>query len=109
VITYFSLASGFLTGKYRTESDLSGSARGEIVRKYFTARGFSILGALDRVAKQHRATPATVALAWLIARPGVTAPISSATSLGQLKDLIRATRLTLDHSSIELLNQASAY
>jgi aryl-alcohol dehydrogenase-like predicted oxidoreductase len=109
VITYFSLASGFLTGKYRTESDLSGSARGELVRKYFTARGFRILGALDRVAKHYHAPLATVALAWLIARPGITSAISSATNPEQLKDLIQATRLKLDRSSIELLNQASVY
>ncbi len=109
VITYFSLASGFLTGKHRTESDLPGSARGELVRKYFTARGLRILGALDRVAKHYDAPLATVALAWLIARPGITSAISSATNPEQLKDLIQATRLKLDRSSIELLNQASVY
>ncbi len=109
VITYFSLASGFLTGKYRKASDLSKSARGGMVKKYLTDRGLRILKILDQVAKQHNSTPASVSLAWLIARPGITAPISSATSLEQLRELIEATTLTLSHSSIELLNQASAY
>ena len=109
VITYFSLASGFLTGKYRTEGDLQRSARGEMVRKYLNARGFRILGALDRAAKHHHSTPARIALAWLIARPGVTAAIASATTLEQLKDLTGATKLILDHSSTEMLDEASAY
>ena len=108
VITYFSLASGFLTGKYRSESDLSKSPRGERVKKYLNDRGFRILNALDQVAAVHDSTPARVALAWLMTRPSVTAPIASATSLAQLNDLIEATKLELDHSSIELLNQASA-
>lgn len=109
VLTYFSLASGFLTGKYRSEDSLTGSARGEMARKYVNERGFRILKALDQVAKQSNSKPASVALAWLIARPGITAPIASATSLEQLNDLIDATRLELDHSSIGLLNQKSAY
>ncbi len=109
VLTYFSLASGFLTGKYRSEDSLTGRARGEMVRKYMNERGFRILEALDQVAKLSNSKPATVALAWLIARPGITAPIASATSLEQLKDLIQATRLELDQSSIRLLDQASAY
>jgi len=108
VISYFSLASGFLTGKYRSEADLSQSARGQSVKKYLNDRGFHILRALDEVAEQHHSTPARVALAWLIARPSITAPIASATSVEQLNDLIAATRLELDRSSIELLNQASA-
>lgn len=108
VISYFSLASGFLTGKYRSEDDLSKSPRGRRAKTYMNERGFRILDALDRVAKQHDSTPARVSLAWLIARPSVTAPIASATSLEQLDDLIEATRLELDDSSIELLNQASA-
>jgi aryl-alcohol dehydrogenase-like predicted oxidoreductase len=107
VITYFSLASGFLTGKYRSENDLAKSARREFVKKYMNERGFRIIDALDRAARQLDSTPARVSLAWLIARPGITAPISSATSLGQLNDLIEATRLKLDSSSIEILNQAS--
>jgi aryl-alcohol dehydrogenase-like predicted oxidoreductase len=107
VIPYFSLASGFLTGKYRSEEDLSKSARGQMVNKYLNERGFRILSALDQVAKQYHSTPAKVSLAWLIARPSITAPIASATNLEQLKDLIEATQLELDNSSLELLNQAS--
>ncbi len=109
VLCYFPLASGFLTGKYRSEKDLSGRARAEFVKKYLDDRGFRILGALDRVAEKHRSTPAAVALAWLIARPGITAPIASATKLGQLNELIEATRIRLDPSSIEDLNLASAW
>ncbi|MFI5295376.1 MAG: aldo/keto reductase [Thermodesulfovibrionales bacterium] len=109
VLTYFSLASGFLTGKYRSGDDLAGRARGEMVRKYMNARGFRILKALDQVSKQLNSKPVSVALAWLIAHPGITAPIASATSLEQLDDLINATRLELDHSSVQLLNQSSAY
>jgi aryl-alcohol dehydrogenase-like predicted oxidoreductase len=108
VIPYFSLASGFLTGKYRSESDLSKSARGQGIKKYLNDRGFRILRALDQVAKQHHSTPARVSLAWLIARPSITAPIASATSLEQLNHLIEATKLELDHPSVEMLNQASA-
>lgn len=109
VITYYSLASGFLTGKYRSEKDLSKSIRGQGVRLYLNERGFRILKALDQVAKQYRSAPASVALAWLMARPGITAPIASATTLEQLNELIEATRLELDSSSLELLNKASAY
>ena len=109
VLTYFSLASGFLTGKYRSEDSLAERARGEMVRKYVNERGFRILKALDQVARQSNSKPASAALAWLIARPGITAPIASATSLEQLNDLIHATRLELDQSSIGLLNQASTY
>jgi aryl-alcohol dehydrogenase-like predicted oxidoreductase len=108
VISYFSLASGFLTGKYRSEDDLSKSPRGRRAKTYMNERGFRILEALDRVAKRHASTPARVSLAWLIARPSVTAPIASATNLEQLNDLIEATKLELDASSIELLNEASA-
>jgi aryl-alcohol dehydrogenase-like predicted oxidoreductase len=109
VITYFSLAKGFLTGKYRSEHDLSKSVRGQGVKNYLNERGFRILQALDQVAERYRTTPASVSLAWLIARPGITAPISSATSLEQLNDLIQAAKLELDHASTELLNQASAH
>lgn len=107
VIGYFSLASGFLTGKYRSEADLSKSARGHGVKKYLNDRGFRILRALDEVAERHNSTPARVALAWLIARPGITAPIASATNLEQLNDLIEAVKLELDQSSLEQLNRAS--
>jgi aryl-alcohol dehydrogenase-like predicted oxidoreductase len=109
VISYYSLASGFLTGKYRSEEDLSKSVRGQGVKKYLNERGFRILKALDEVAAQHDSTPARVSLAWLIARPGITAPIVSATSLEQLNDLTEATKLELDQPSIALLNQASAW
>ena len=108
VICYFSLASGFLSGKYRSEADLSKSKRGQMVKRYLNARGFRILDALDQLAKQHQATPTQVALAWLMARPSITAPISSATNLKQLDDLVQSATLKLDRSSIELLNQASA-
>ena len=109
VIPYYSLASGFLTGKYRSENDLSKSARGHGIKKYLTERGFRILQALDEAAKKHHATPAQVSLAWLIARPSITAPIASATSVEQLNDLVQATQLKLDDSSIEQLNKASAW
>ena len=109
VISYFSLAKGFLSGKYRSEADLSKSPRGQGVKRYLDERGFRILRALDEVSEQYGSTPARVALAWLIARPSITAPIASATSLEQLDDLIEATRLTLDQAAIEKLNQASAY
>lgn len=108
VIPYYSLASGFLTGKYRSESDLSKSIRGQGIKKYLNDRGFRILNALDRVAEQHNSVPAKVALAWLIARPSITAPIASATNLEQLNDLVEAANLTLDTASVELLDQASA-
>lgn len=108
VITYFSLASGFLTGKYRTEADFAKSKRGESVKKHVNARGLKILSALDQVAQQHNSTPARVALAWLIARPSVTAPIASATTLEQLNDLVESTRLNLSTAAIEELNRASA-
>ena len=108
VIPYYALAAGFLTGKYRSESDLGKSPRGGGVKKYLNERGFRILAALDEVAGAHHSTPGKVALAWLIARPGITAPIASATSLEQLHDLVDATNLELDSVSIEALNKASA-
>lgn len=108
VITYFSLARGFLTGKYRAEADLSKSPRGGGVKSYLNERGMRILDALAKVAKQYRSTPARVALAWLIARPSVTAPIASATSVEQLDDLAGAVTLELDAASIGALNHASA-
>ena len=107
VISYFSLASGFLTGKYRSEADLADRARADIVKKYLNERGYRILEALGRVAQQHNVTPAQAALAWLIAQPTITAPIASATNLEQLNQLIQATTLELDPSSMALLNQAS--
>jgi aryl-alcohol dehydrogenase-like predicted oxidoreductase len=107
VITYFSLAAGFLTGKYRSEADLAKSPRGAGLKKHLTPRGMRILDALDRVAHRCAARPAEVALAWLIAQPGVTAPIASATSLAQLEHLMRATRLTLDAEAMRALDDAS--
>ena len=107
VISYFSLASGFLTGKYRSEDDLSKSPRGRRTKQYLNDRGFRILKALDQVSSNLDSTPGRVALAWLIARPSITAPIASATNLEQLDDLIGATRLELDSVSIALLNEAS--
>ena len=108
VINYFPLASGFLSGKYRSESDLANKPRGQLVKKYLNERGFKILGALDQVAEKYNATPARVSLAWLLARPNITAPIVSATSLAQLQDLIASVELKLDPASIELLDRASA-
>jgi aryl-alcohol dehydrogenase-like predicted oxidoreductase len=108
VIPYFPLASGFLTGKYRSEKDLSGSARADIVKRYLDDRGFRILDALDQVARRYRSAPATVALAWMIARPGITAPIASATNLDQLNELMKSLELELDPPAIELLDRASA-
>jgi aryl-alcohol dehydrogenase-like predicted oxidoreductase len=107
VICYFSLASGFLSGKYRSEKDLAGRKRGGMVKKYLNDRGFRILAALDEVAKAHESVPAEVALAWLMAREGVTAPIASATSLQQLESLLRATQLQLAPAELEALSKAS--
>jgi hypothetical protein len=108
VITYYSLAKGFLSGKYRSEADLGQSPRGGGVKDYLNARGFRILAALDDVAARCKAAPADVALAWIIAQPSVAAPIASATSLPQLESLIRAASLTLSASDIAALDEASA-
>lgn len=108
VITYFTLASGFLTGKYRSEKDLAGRPREEFVKKYLDDKGFRILDALGRVARRYDSSPAAVAVAWVIARPSVTAPIASATSLEQLRTLIAATNLSLDRESIEELDRAGS-
>jgi aryl-alcohol dehydrogenase-like predicted oxidoreductase len=108
VINYFPLAGGFLSGKYRSEADLAKSPRGQAAKKYLNARGLGILKALDQVAAAHNATPARVSLAWLLARPSITAPIVSATNLEQLNDVMAAAALTLDQASIELLDRASA-
>ncbi len=108
VINYWPLAGGFLTGKYRSESDAAGKARGRNVTKFLNERGFKILEALDRVAKKYNATPARISLAWLLARPSITAPIVSATNLEQWNDLIASVEIVLDGESIEFLNQASA-
>ena len=107
VINFFGLAKGFLTGKYRSEADLGKSPRGAGIRGYLNERGLRILAALDAVAAECAATPAQVALAWQIARPGLTAPIASATSLAQLGELVGATRLTLSARAMTALDQAS--
>jgi aryl-alcohol dehydrogenase-like predicted oxidoreductase len=107
VITYFSLAKGFLSGKYRSEADLGKSPRGDGIAKYLDSRGKRILAALDAVSARHNAKQAEVALAWIIARPGVTAPISSATTIEQVDSLIRAARLQLTAADIKELDQAS--
>src|SRR5690349_8713391 len=108
VAPYYSLASGFLTGKYREKGDLAKSAaRGGAVAKYLDPHGLHILEVLDAIASEHEATPAQVALAWLMARPGITAPIASATNATQVRDIAAATRLTLSPSEITQLDQAS--
>jgi aryl-alcohol dehydrogenase-like predicted oxidoreductase len=108
VITYFSLGRGFLSGKYRSDADLGKSPRGSGVGKYLNARGFRILAALDAVSARHSATQAEVALAWIIARPNVTAPIASATTLPQMESLIRSASLKLSASDLAKLDTASA-
>ncbi|HTA52770.1 MAG TPA: aldo/keto reductase, partial [Candidatus Acidoferrum sp.] len=106
VIPYFGLASGFLTGKYRSAKDLEGKPRGYRVKDMMNDRGFRILKALDTVSADIGATPAQISLAWLIAR-GVTAPIASATTLDQFKELLPATTLKLSSDAVKLLNDAS--
>ncbi len=107
VITYFSLAKGFLSGKYRSEADLGQSPRGGGVKAYLNPRGLRILSALDDIAKKREAAPAEVALAWLMSRPGVTAPIASATTLPQLESLIKAATLSLTEMDIDMLDTVS--
>jgi aryl-alcohol dehydrogenase-like predicted oxidoreductase len=108
VIGYYGLASGFLTGKYRTEADLAKSPRGSGVKRYLNPRGLRILKALDEVSAGLGTTPAQVALAWLMAQPGVTAPIASATSVSQLDELVGAAHLRLEADQIKALDEASA-
>ncbi|MDX8435387.1 aldo/keto reductase [Mesorhizobium abyssinicae] len=108
VITYFSLAKGFLSGKYRGKADLGQSERGEDVASYLNDRGMRILAALDAVSARHSATQAEVALAWVMARPGVTAPIASATTTAQVDSLVRAASLKLGADDIAALDRASA-
>lgn len=107
VISYFGLARGFLSGKYRTHKDLEGSARGSGVEKYLDGRGMRILGVLDEIAEEIGATQAEIALAWVRNRKGITAPIASATNLDQLASLIRSTQLTLSDEAIRQLNDVS--
>ncbi|MBS0244126.1 MAG: aldo/keto reductase [Proteobacteria bacterium] len=108
VIPYYSLASGFLTGKYRKEADLAGKARAAGAGKYLNPKGLGILKALDHVAAHHNATLAQVSLAWLLAQPAIAAPIASATTKEQLADILKATTLKLDKASLDALNSASA-
>jgi aryl-alcohol dehydrogenase-like predicted oxidoreductase len=109
VICYYALASGFLSGKYRDAADVaSHPARGGGARKYLNPHGLAVLAALDEVAAIHHATPAQVALAWLMARPGIGAPIASATSVAQLSELLGALQLSLDAEEIAALDQTSA-
>lgn len=108
VITYFSLASGFLTGKYRSNADLGKSQRGGGVGKYMNDRGMRILAALDEVGKRQSAQPAEIALAWLMQADGVTAPIASATSREQLASLVHAAQISLSTDDVALLNKASS-
>ena len=107
VFTYWSLAAGFLTGKYRNEDDLNKSARGEGVRKYLNDKGLKVLNALDQISAKYEVTQASVALAWLLANPLVTAPIVSATSESQLKTLFAAPEVRLSSEDIILLNDVS--
>jgi aryl-alcohol dehydrogenase-like predicted oxidoreductase len=107
VISYFSLASGFLSGKYRSMADTDKSIRGAGVSKYMNEKGFSLLQVMDDLANKHQVATAAIAIAWLLARPAVTAPIASATSVEQLKELINGTKLQLSRDEITLLNHMS--
>lgn len=107
VFPYWSLAAGFLTGKYRTEDDFAKHARGEGIKKYFNAKGLSVLGALDKIAEKHNTQQATIALAWLLANPLITAPIVSATSERQLQTIFDAPTIKLDKDDLDLLDSAS--
>ncbi|MBS7699068.1 aldo/keto reductase [Chelatococcus sp. YT9] len=108
VVTYYSLASGFLTGKYRSKADLGQSQRGGGIAKYLDARGLAILAALDAVATRHAAKPAEIALTWLMARKGVTAPIASATTVAQVESFAKAATIDLSPADIATLDEASA-
>jgi aryl-alcohol dehydrogenase-like predicted oxidoreductase len=107
VVTYYSLASGFLAGKYRSKSDLGKSARGAGIAKYLDQRGTRILDALDEIANRQNVRPSEVALAWLMARKGVTAPITSATKREHVESFARAASLTLPAEELAFLNEAS--
>jgi aryl-alcohol dehydrogenase-like predicted oxidoreductase len=108
VITYYSLASGFLTGKYRTEADFGKSVRGGSMQKYLNERGKRILAALDTIADKHNISQAGVALAWLVNNPDVTAPIASATKSKHLQAFAEATQVNLTQEDMDLLDQASS-
>ena len=104
ILPFYGLASGFLTGKYRGPEDLGKSVRGNGIQKYFDTRGMKILSALDKISEKYRTAPATIALAWLMTRPAVVAPIASATSVQQLEDLLNAVKIELDTESIKILS-----
>ena len=108
VIGFYSLASGFLTGKYRSKADMDGRIRGPRVEKYLNDKGFGIISALDEVAEKHNAKPGQVAMAWLIARPSVCAPIASATNLEQLEELVKSVDISLEADDIAKIDAASA-
>ncbi len=108
VISYYALASGFLTGKYRSQADFSKSPRGRTMGRYLNDKGLAVLQALDAVAEVHSATPAEVAVAWVIAQPAITAAIASATSDSQLDTLMKGARLALSVDDLAMLDQASA-
>ena len=108
MIPYYSLASGFLSGKYKSEADAADKARSAGVKKYINDKGFGVLKALDAAARKHNANSTQVALAWLMQRKAITAPIVSATSLDQLKDLIAAPAIKLDPESVAAIDKASA-
>jgi len=108
VIPYYSLAGGFLSGKYRKSEDLVGRARARTAGQYLNERGLNLLAEIDRVAAAHKATPAQIALAWLLAQPGITAPIVSATSLDQLDEILASTKIALGAEALTRLDKASA-
>ncbi len=108
VIPYYALAAGFLTGKYRKESDIKGRARAETIGRFFNPRGLAILSAMDKIAARLDASVAQIALAWVLAQPGITAPIVSATSLMQLDEILGAAEIALDADALDMLDKASA-
>ncbi len=108
VIPYYSLASGFLTGKYRSTEDLAGRARGRGVAQYLDPRGLELLAEIDKIAADFSATPAQISLAWLLAQRGITAPIVSATGLAQLDEILDATKIVLNAEALARLDKASA-
>lgn len=109
VLNYYSLASGFLTGKYRSKDDLDKSERGGGVEKYLNEKGFKVLEALDNISHKHGTTQAAISLAWLMARPTITAPIVSATSLKQMDSIFEAPKLILDQEDMDVLNEVSSF
>lgn len=107
VFPYTALASGFLTGKYRSKADLDKSPRGQSVAKFLNEQGLQVLDALDQVAEKHNTKPAAVSMAWLMAQPNIGGPLASVTSIEQMDEIIAGITLELDHSDMELLDKAS--